>query len=101
MKTEELNRKVNLLKEKVGNEVFTREDCRGITTPETLIKYEVAEKVEYEEVKELTIEEVVEMLNKMDGEDCYYEFDPNYWWEYKVIDGKPCEVTHIKGYRFK
>ena len=101
MKTEELNRKIEMMRARVGNNVFTNKDCYQITTTKTLLKYGVVEKVEYDEVKELTIEKVVEMLNEMNGEDCYYEFDPNYWWEYKVINGKPCEVTHIKGYRLK
>lgn len=101
MTNEELNRKVELLKKKVGNELFTSDDCYGITTIKTLLKYNVVELVEKETIKEYTVEEVVDLLNEMDGEDCYYEFDPNHWWEYKVINGKVCEVTHIKGYRFK
>lgn len=101
MTNEELNRKVELLKKRVGNKLFTSEDCNGITTIKTLLKYDIVELVEEEEVKAYTLEEVADLLNEMDGEDCYHSFDPKYWWEYKVINGNVCEVTHIKGYRFK
>lgn len=99
MTREELDRKVNLLKEKVGDGLFHREDCYKITTIETLLKYHKAVKVEYTETREVPLQEVVNLLNDAIGNDGWFESDLDYWWEYKVINNKICEVNHYKGYR--
>ena len=100
-RTVEMNKKVALLKEKVGNNIFNRNECYGITTITTLKKYGYIERCEEEKITEYTLEEIVEMLNKTIEEDCSKYFEHGYSYEYKAINGKPCKVEHFTGYRFK
>lgn len=100
MKQMTIEEKVELLKEKVGNGIFQRRDCYRITSVETLKKYGYIEEADSEEIEELSLEDVVDLLNMLDGEDNYYEFDKNDWSEYKLINNKVCIVNHIHGYRF-
>lgn len=94
-----IKEKVELLKAKVGESVFGRKECRGITSIETLKKYGYIEKVHHRKVGELSLEQVVDLLNIL-SEDGYYESDENEWSEYRLINNKVCIVTHIYGYKF-
>lgn len=97
----EMERKLVLLKEKVGNRIFNRRACEGITSIQTLKKYNLVEWCEEKKITEYTLEEIVDALNDTIGQDCYEPFEEGYSYCYEVIDGKPCMVETITGYRLK
>lgn len=72
MMMEETARKIEILREKVGDRHFTKRDCKGIVSPQTLKKYNLVETVEVETVREeYTLDELIDEINNMIGEDCY------------------------------
>lgn len=84
-----LNEKVEALRKRVGDSVFYYDDCKGITTIETLKKYNLIHKVNRNRKVSMSIEEVVDLLNMLD-EDCN---------EYFVEDNKICYIEHEYGYQ--
>jgi len=97
-----MEEKVMEMKKRVGNGLFTREQCRGITSIDTLKKYGYIEYVEETEVYEYELEDIAKMLNEwMDaGEMGWYVYDQNRAEEFKALDGRIYKfVTHY-GYRF-
>ena len=95
MNANELKLKVDKVKEKVGNKLFGREECAGITTIATLKKYGYIEKVHEEITEELDLDEIVRLLTI-----ALYNTEFEDIFEYKVIDNKVYEIEHREGYRF-
>ena len=79
--------------ERIGANEFQPKDIQGITF-DTFRKYVKVQKVVTETFEEVSIEDLVDLLNSCAGDDCY-----NCDWEYRVIDGKPYEV--YKWYSYK
>lgn len=97
MMMEETARKIEILKEKVGDRHFTKADCKGIVSPQTLKKYNLIESVEVEvEREEYTLEELLNEINEMIGEDCY-----GMEGEFILENGKIFYIRKEWGYKFK
>lgn len=72
MMREETAKKIEELRAKVGNKLFFTEDCAGIVSVSTLKKYNLIETVQEEvERREYSLDELIEEINGMIGEDCY------------------------------
>lgn len=69
MMREETARKIEMLKEKVGDGIFREKDVKGFVSMSTLWKYKLIESVV--ERQEVTLDELIQDANEMIGEDCY------------------------------
>lgn len=97
MMKEETARKIEALREKVGNGFFSKRDCEGIVSISTLRKYNLIESVEVEvERKEVSLDELINEINEMIGEDCY-GMDG----EYINENGKIFYTRKEWGYKFR
>ena len=84
-----LEEKVKALRERVGDNVFYYDDCKGITTVETLKKHNLIHKVNRNRKVSMSIEEVVDLLNMIDEDEHGY-----------FIEGdKVCYIEHEYGYQ--
>lgn len=77
----------------LGNKEFQKEDIKGISW-QTFKKYVEIEYINKEKLVEVSIEELVDLLNSCAGDDCW-----GCNWEYRVIDGKPFEMFEIHSMR--
>lgn len=77
---------------RIGKTEFKKEDIKGITF-ETFTKYVKVKMVKHEFFEEVSVEDLVNLLNSCAGDDCY-----NCDWEYRVINGKPYEVFKSCGW---
>ena len=94
---EETARKIEILKEKVGNGFFLEKDCKGIVSISTLKKYNLIETVEEEvERTEYSLDELIEEINGMIGDDCYAMTG-----SFINENGKIFYTRKEYGYRFK
>lgn len=97
MMKEETARKIEILREKVGNGFFSKKDCKGIVSISTLKKYKLIESVEGEvERREYSLDELIVEINGMIGEDCYYMDG-----EFINENGKIFYSRKEYGYRFR
>lgn len=97
MMKEETARKIEVLREKVGNGFFSKRDCEGIVSISTLRKYNLIESVEVEiERREVSLDELINEINEMIGEDCY-GMDG----EYINENGKIFYTRKEWGYKFR
>lgn len=91
-------RNIQLLKERVRDKIFTREQTAGFVSVQTLKKYDLIETVSEEKVlAEYTLDEFIETVNGWMGDDLYGMAPV--WFE---RDGdKVLEKVRNYGYRFK
>lgn len=85
------------MREVFAGREFSINEVRGISHS-TFFKYykEVGiECIHREEVEWYSLEEMVEFVNGLAGQDCYGAS-----WNFSIRDGKVCEVTDIYSYRF-
>lgn len=72
MMREETAKKIEELRKKVGNRLFFTGDCAGIVSVSTLKRYNLIETVQEEvERREYSLDELIDEINEMIGEDCY------------------------------
>ncbi len=69
MMREETARKIEMLKEKVGNGIFHERDVKGYVSISTLRKYGFITSAT--ERTEVSLDELIAEINDMIGEDCY------------------------------
>lgn len=69
MMREETARKIEALREKVGNGIFRERDVKGYVSISTLRKYGFISSAT--ERKEVSLDELLTKVNEMIGEDCY------------------------------
>lgn len=97
MMKEETARKIEVLREKVGNGFFLEKDCEGIVSISTLKKYNLIEIAVGEiERTEYSLDELIKEVNEMIDEDCY-GMDGSFINE----NGKIFFSRKAYGYRFK
>ena len=96
MMRQETEVKSATLKTIVGNNVFSEDETQGIITIRTLKKYGLIETIRIVHRDEYTLEEIVNELNSMIGQDCYGYPDG----EYIIDNGKVYFETVSYAYRF-
>lgn len=96
MMKEETRKNIEVLRNKLRNEMFTKEDVRGIVSIQTLKKYDLIETTSETYSEEVSLEELIEDINSMMGEDCYYCEG-----QYIQRDGKIFYERTKYGYKFK
>ena len=97
MMKEETARNIEILREKVGNDFFTKKDCKGIVSIQTLKKYNLIETVEEEVARvEYSLDELIAEINGMIGEDCYGMYG-----SFVNENGKIFYVRTEYGYKFR
>jgi len=97
MMKEETARKIEELRKKVGNGLFFPADCVGIISISTLAKYNLIENAEeVVEKREYSLDELIEEINEMIGEDCY-DMEGSFVNE----NGRIFYVRKAYGYKFK
>jgi hypothetical protein len=69
MMREETRRNIELLREKVGNGIFRSADTKGLVSISTLRKYDLIKSAV--ERTEVSLDELIDEINDMIGEDCY------------------------------
>lgn len=72
MMKEETAKRIENFKNEIGNRPFTEKEIKGIVSLSTLYKYKLIKSVEVEVYREeVTLDELINTVNDMMGEDCY------------------------------
>ena len=97
MMRDETMKKIETMREKAVNGFFTERMAKGIVSISTLKKYNLIETTYMEvERREITIDELIENINGMIGEDCYYCDG-----RYERVNNKIFYIREEYGYKFK
>ena len=99
MKNETIE-KIEKLRVKVGDKAFTKEATYGIISMNTLYRYDLVEKVVTKNRTEVTLEELIEDVNSMIGEDCWFDAQGHDYY-YEQDNGKIYYVDEFTAYKLK
>ena len=96
MMKKETAERIEALRNKVGNELFNKDAVENYVSISTLKKYDLIETVTIANKKEVSVDDLINEINSMIGEDCY-----GMEGEYVRENNKIYYVTYRYGYKFK